>query len=75
MCNQHPGYDSDVVVTCTSAALSGVFNGVETWGHAIAAESIRVVGAPRFVRALPRWFLGSPFTPLVAEQAARGRQQ
>ena len=57
----------------TAPALSGVFNGVESWSHAIAAGSIRVDGAPLLVRALPRWFLGSPFTPLVAEQAARRR--
>ena len=66
-----PGYDSDVVVTCTSAALSGVFNGVESWGHAIATESIRVDGPPRLAKALPRWFLGSPFTPLVAARRPR----
>ena len=69
VCRQHPGYDSDVVVTCTSG-LSGVFNGVESWSHAIATESIRIEGPPRLARALPRWFIGSPFTPLVAEQAA-----
>jgi DNA-binding HxlR family transcriptional regulator len=73
VCNQYPGYDSDVIVTCTSAALSGVFNGVDSWSHAIATGSVRVDGPPRLVRSLPRWFLGSPFTPLVAEQAARRR--
>jgi DNA-binding HxlR family transcriptional regulator len=70
VCNQHPGYDSDVIVTCTSSALSGVFNGVESWSHALATGAIRIDGPPRFARALPRWFLGSPFTPLVAARAA-----
>ena len=70
VCNQHPGYDSDVVVTCTSATLSGVFNGVESWGHAIATGSIRVEGPPRFTKALPRWFPGSAFDQLVAARAA-----
>jgi hypothetical protein len=70
VCNQHPGYDSDVVVTCATPALSGVFSGVESWGHAIAAGSIRVDGPPQLARALPRWFLGSPFTPSVAARAA-----
>jgi DNA-binding HxlR family transcriptional regulator len=70
VCNQHPGYDSDVIVSCPTPTLSGVFNGVESWGHAIATGSILVDGPPRFVRALPRWFLGSPFTSLVAAQAS-----
>ena len=70
VCNQHPGYDSDVIVTCTSSALSGVFSGVESWSHALATGAIRIDGPPRFARALPRWFLGSPFTPLVAAKAA-----
>ena len=63
VCNQHPGYDSDVIVTWTDGALSGVFNGVESWGHAVA-RAVRSVstGPPRLARALPRWFLGSPFT-------------
>ena len=47
VCNQHPGYDSDVIVTCTSATLSGVFSGVESWGHATETGSIRVDGPPR----------------------------
>jgi DNA-binding HxlR family transcriptional regulator len=70
VCNQHPGYESDVIVTCTAPTLSGVFNGVESWGHATATGAIRVDGPPRLARALPRWFLGSPFTPLVAAKAA-----
>ena len=70
VCNQHPGYDSDVIVTCTSATLSGVFNGVESWRHAVETGSIRVEGPPRLTRGLPRWFLFSPFGHLVAERAA-----
>jgi DNA-binding HxlR family transcriptional regulator len=70
VCNQHPGYDSDVVVTCATPALSGVFSGVESWGHATASGSIRVDGPPRLARALPQWFLGSPFTPSVAAKTA-----
>ena len=50
VCNQHPGYDSDVIVTCTSSALSGVFNGVESWSHALATGAIRIDGPP-FARA------------------------
>ena len=29
VCMQHPGFDSDVVVTCPTTVLSGVFSGVD----------------------------------------------
>ena len=32
--------------------------------------SVRIEGPPRLAKALPRWFIGSPFTPLVAAQEA-----
>ena len=57
VCNQHPGYDSDVIVTCTSSALSGVFNGVESWSHALATGAIRIDGRP-----------ASPALPVVPRQ-------
>jgi DNA-binding HxlR family transcriptional regulator len=70
VCNQYPGYDSDVVVTCATGAMAGVFNGVESWGHALSTGAIQIDGPPRLVRAVPRWFVGSPFTTLMASQAA-----
>jgi hypothetical protein len=71
VCKLHPGFDSDVVVTCTTGALGAVFSGRDSWSHAVATASIRVDGPPRLARALPRWFTGSVFKDLVAEQAAR----
>jgi DNA-binding HxlR family transcriptional regulator len=61
VCMQHPGYDSDLVVRCPTTVLSGVFSGVDSWPHEVAAGTIAVDGPPRLVRALPRWFMWSPF--------------
>jgi hypothetical protein len=37
----------------------------------VDAGAIRVEGAPAFLRALPRWFLGSPFQELTRDRAER----
>jgi DNA-binding HxlR family transcriptional regulator len=71
VCLQHPGFDTDVIVTTTTATLAEVFNGLETWSHAIATEAIQVEGPPRLLRALPRWFLWSPFADGIRLRAAR----
>ena len=36
VCMQHPGFDSDVVVTCATTVLSGIFSGVDTWDQEVA---------------------------------------
>ena len=61
VCLQHPGFDSDIVVTTTTPALAAVFAGVESWNHSVATGAIRVSGMATMVKALPRWFLWSPF--------------
>jgi DNA-binding HxlR family transcriptional regulator len=71
VCLQHPGFDSDAVVTSTTRALADVFSGVDSWPHAVDAGAIAVQGPPRVLRALPRWFLWSPFAAFAAN-AARG---
>jgi DNA-binding HxlR family transcriptional regulator len=72
VCMQHPGYDSDLVVTSPTTALSGVFNGVDAWEHLVANGTIVLTGPPRLARALPRWFQWSPFVAEMraAEEAA-----
>jgi DNA-binding HxlR family transcriptional regulator len=75
VCLHHPGFDSDVVVRSTTPSLAHVFQGYETWAHAVTAGSIVVEGAPGLVRALPRWFLWSPFadqTRLRLRRSLRG---
>lgn len=74
VCTQHPGFDADLVLTMPTVALANVFNGYETWPHALAAESIRVDGPPALVKAFPRWFLWSPFADVTSERAKRAAQ-
>jgi DNA-binding HxlR family transcriptional regulator len=73
VCLQHPGFDADVVVTSTTPALAEVFSGTATWSRSVSSDSIRVDGAPRLVKALPGWFLWSPFADQTRERAARAR--
>lgn len=70
VCVQHPGFDSDLVVTTTTATLSHVFSGGSTWGAAVAAGDVSAEGSPSLVRAFPRWFLWSPFAEVTAARAA-----
>jgi len=60
VCVQHPGFESDVAVTCTTPDLATVFNGLDTWERSVALGAISVDGPSRLARALPRWFLWSP---------------
>ena len=61
VCVQHPGFDTDVLVTSTTPALAEVFSGFDTWGNALANETIKIDGAPALIKAMPRWFTWSPF--------------
>lgn len=70
VCVQHPGFESDVVVTGTTPAFAEVFNGLESWPRALSVGTIRVDGPPRLARALPRWFIGSPFSDDMRARAA-----
>lgn len=62
VCVQHPGFDPDVVVTTSTPALAEVFNGFARWSDAVADGAIKVDGPPSLVKALPKWFLWSPFS-------------
>ena len=66
VCVQHPGFDPDVVVTTHDA---GAGRGVPGLRHVeptpSPTDAIRVDGPPRLVRALPRWFLWSPFADVT----------
>lgn len=70
MCLQHPGFDSDVVVTTTTEALANVFQGYDTWTRAVTAGDVKVAGPTRLVRSLPRWFLWSPFADATRTRVA-----
>lgn len=72
VCTQHPGFDPDVVVTTSTQALAEVFSGYTTWTQAVSSEAIRIDGTRTVVKALPRWFLWSPFAAATADRMSRG---
>lgn len=67
VCVRHPGFDSDVVVTTTAVSLMRVFSGIETLADARRDGTVVVDGPPTLTRAFGRWFLWSPFAPVVRE--------
>jgi DNA-binding HxlR family transcriptional regulator len=71
VCMQHPGYESDLVVTMATPCLSEVFGGTTTWAAAVGSGAIQVEGRPALVKAMPRWFLWSPFAELTEARARR----
>jgi DNA-binding HxlR family transcriptional regulator len=75
VCMHHPGFDPDIVVTTPTPALAEVFQGYQTWAHAVSSDAIRVEGPPRLVKSLPRWFLRSPWAEATRDRAMRPKQQ
>jgi len=71
VCMQHPGFDSDVLVTATTPVLAEVFSGRVTWPSAVADEAIDVAGSPSLARSLPKWFLWSPFAEATLRRTQR----
>lgn len=71
ICTQHPGFDSDVIVTATTPHLAEVFAGICTWGKAVADGNVRIEGPPRLVRAVPRWFPPNGFAPDMSARHAQ----
>lgn len=72
VCVQHPGFETDITVTSSTPVLADVFAGARTWAAAVADDAIHVDGPPTLVRALPQWFLWSPFAATARERAERG---
>jgi DNA-binding HxlR family transcriptional regulator len=72
VCLQHPGFESDVVATATTAAFADVFQGYQRWSEAVHAGDIEVAGARRLASALPTWFRWSPWADVTRERANRG---
>lgn len=71
VCHQHPGFDSDAVITSTTNDLADVFHGYRTWAQAVAEGRIEVSGPSRITSAIPRWFTWSPWNEVTRERAAR----
>ncbi len=75
VCVHPPGFDTDVLVDTTTPALAEVFQGYETWAHAVASEDIVVHGKPGLVQAFPRWFLWSPFVEATLARTRRAAKE
>ncbi len=75
VCVNHPGFDTDLVVTTTTPDLADVFQGYCRWADAVADGRITVDGAPRLAAALPKWFVWSPWADVTRERADRVARQ
>jgi DNA-binding HxlR family transcriptional regulator len=71
VCLQHPGQDSDVVVTMATPVLARVFSGADRWSSAVRRGELDVTGPPGLTRAVPTWFSWSPWAEQTRERAAR----
>jgi DNA-binding HxlR family transcriptional regulator len=61
VCQIDPGFDIDIVVTCATTALSGVFSGTTTWRDAVRVGAIQLSGRRQLISEMPTWFLWSPW--------------
>ncbi|MFZ0139749.1 MAG: helix-turn-helix domain-containing protein [Aeromicrobium sp.] len=71
VCLQHPGFEVDVIASAATGTFADVFGGYCTWREAVDAGRVEVAGPPRLLRALPRWFLWSPWADVTRERADR----
>jgi len=73
VCLQHPGLETDVLVSASTPTLAEVFQGYDQWRDAVAAGRIQIDGPRHLVRAVPRWFLWSALVSETRERLARER--
>ena len=71
VCQQHPGFDTDVLVRATTPMFAEVFQGYRRWTDAVGDGDIQLSGPPRLLKALPTWFLWSPWAEVTHERATR----
>lgn len=71
VCVHHPGGDVDLVASATARTFDQVFHGRRRWHEAVASGDIAVAGPPRLLRALPTFFLWSPWADLTQERGNR----
>ncbi len=70
VCLQHPGFDSDVLVTADLAAFYRVWLGRSTFAEAVRSGLVQLDGLPSLTRAFPGWFAWSPVAEVVRAAAA-----
>ena len=71
VCLQHPKFEVDLQVRADIAEFYRVWLGRIPLAAALADGSVRLQGAPVFVRGLAQWFAWSPMAPAVREAAQR----
>lgn len=71
VCMQHPGHDTDVLVTTPTPVLARVFSGADSWSAAVRRGDLHVDGHAGLARSLPTWFTWSPWAAQTGERAAR----
>jgi DNA-binding HxlR family transcriptional regulator len=65
VCEQHPGFDIDVLVTADIAALYRVWLGRSTLAEAMRSGSVELDGQPALIGAFPGWFAWSSVADVV----------
>ncbi|UMG93003.1 helix-turn-helix domain-containing protein [Nocardioides sp. TF02-7] len=77
VCQQHPGFEVDLVATATTAEFADVFQGYRTWQEAVAGGRIEVAGPPRLAAAPPLVRLEPPGarSPASARTAPSARRR
>ena len=68
VCMNHPGFDTDVLVTTDPVSLIRVFSGIDALRVARDAGRVRIEGLPSLVGQFESWFLWSPFAPAVRQR-------
>ncbi len=72
VCDFDPGHPVVVTVTASLRRMVEVWRGDVQWASAVRAGDLRVEGAERLRRALPRWFTLSPFAAVPRPTAPIG---
>ncbi len=71
LCMKHPGFETDLLVLTDAVTMTRVFSGIVTVDQAVADGSLVLEGTPALRRGFQRWFLWSPFAPLVRKRLTR----
>jgi DNA-binding HxlR family transcriptional regulator len=77
VCDADPGYEVTVTVEATLRGMTAVWRGDRTWSEAVRSGALHLSGPAPMRRAVPRWFMLSPFAavPRPHRQESRGRRQ
>lgn len=65
VCLKYPGFDVDLRVTTTPAALYAIYLGSTSYSEARRSGTLKLEGPTMLTGAFPRWFTWSKFAPTV----------